>query len=398
MRIRGFSLALGLALAPLAGAADQPVYGGEITAQAERRTVALSVESESASARRLARRAFALHGGFRVVPAAEAALRARFAREGDAVRLVVGAGEPLQKQLDRRVSGDDARDAILRACDLVVNGVYGTPGFFAGELAFVGKQRGASEIYVSDLLFDQVRQVTSDKALVLGPEWAPEGDRLLYTSYHASGFPDIFQIDFSSGRRRGFATFEGTNTGASFSPDGSRVAMVLSGTGNAELFVADREGGSIQRLTDNSSLEASPSWSPEGRRLVFTSDAPGEPRLFEIGARGGPMRVLPTDISGYTAEPHWNPVRERLIAFTAAMGRGFQIALYDRQKEKSEFVTSGPGDAMEPCWLSDGRHLVYTRERDGGKRLMLLDTETGESQALHSPSFGQAYQADFVYP
>ena len=91
-------------------------------------------------------------------------------------------------------------------------------GFFAGKLAFVAKQEGISEIYTSDLLFTRVRALTSERSLLTGPRWSPDGSRLLYTTYFKTGFPDIYMIDLGTGRKSPIATYKGTNTGAVFMP------------------------------------------------------------------------------------------------------------------------------------------------------------------------------------
>ena len=86
-----------------------------------------------------------------------------------------------------------------------------------------------------------------------------------------------------------------------------------------------------------------------------------------------------------------------MIAFTAAVGGGFQIALYDSATRSSQILTSVQESAVEPAWLNDGRHLVFTQRQKGRMRLMLLDTETKKVSALHVPEFGDASSATFVY-
>jgi TolB protein len=359
--------------------------------------LAIAVDSTDPTVSALARGAFGLHGGYVVTAANSAAFLIKIEPEGSSsVLLTVGSGQPYVEQLRRSVKGRDLQNATLRACDLVVEATLQIKGFFAGRLAFVGKQRGVSEIYTSDVLFNRVRPLTRDRSLVTGPKWSPDGTSLLYTTYYKTGFPDIYKIDLNSGRRTPIATFKGTNTGASFSPNGRQIAMSLSGTGNSEIHVSDARGKNLRRLTTNKSLEASPSWSPDGRRLVYTSDAPGKPQLYEISSTGGPARRLPTNISSYCSEPAWNPVDENLIAFTAAVSGGFQIALYDAKARSSKILTSG-SSSLEPAWMRDGRHIVFTRREGGSTRLMLLDTVSEKVSPLHKPSFGAASSASFVY-
>lgn len=385
-----------ISLLPVALNAQGAIDIGEAIRQGEGR-IALSVESSDAGVRSLAQRAFSLHGGINLTTPANSAVKVRIERAGggDAALLTIGTGAAGSEQR-RTVPGTDFNNAVLRACDLVIEATFRTKGFFAGKLAFVGKQRGVSEIYTSDLLFRNVRPLTRDRALVTGPRWSPDGSRLLFTTYHKTGFPDIYSINLRTGRKEPIATYKGTNTGGSYSPDGRRIAMTLSGTGNSEIYVADANGRNTRRLTTNKSNEASPKWSPDGRRLVYTSDAPGQPQLYQISVNGGAPQRIQTNISRYCTEPVWNPVDPNKIAFTASIGGAFQIAVFDFSTRQSVQVTTG-ASSVEPAWLSDGRHIVFTKREGNRTRLMIVDTETKKVSSLHESSGVDVSSASFVY-
>jgi TolB protein len=370
---------------------------GDAVRQGEGR-LGIAVDSTDAALAKLARRAFALHGGYTLTTAAKSAYTFQIERaSGSSVTLTISSGQPAQEQLRRVVPGRDLQNATLRACDLAVEATLHIKGFFAGKLVFIGKQRGVSEVYTSDLLFNRVRPLTADRALATGPSWSPDGTKLLYTTYYKTGFPDIYMIDLQSGRKIPVATYKGTNSGGEYSPNGRSIAMSLTSAGNAEIFVTESIDKKPRRLTTNKSLETSPTWSPDGRRLAFTSDARGKPQIYEMSANGGPMRRIPTNVSSYCSEPTWNPIKENLIAFTAAVSGGFQIALYDFKTRSSQILTTVSQSAVEPTWMNDGRHLVFTQRQNGRMRLMLLDTETKKVSSLHVPDFGDASSASFAY-
>lgn len=356
----------------------------------------ITVRSSDPSLQRLAQSAFALHGAYEVRTGGTTHFDFSFDPNGrDGVDLVVrSAGQVLLEQTFR---ASDRNRALLLAADHAVQRTLDIPGFFAGTIAFISERTGASEVYVSDLFFLNARQLTRDRSQAILPNLSPDGRRLLYTSYHRNGFPDIYSIDLETNRRTTFASFRGTNTGATFSPDGREVAMVLSGSGNAEIFVSDAQGRNLRRLTHTPAVEADPTWSPDGRRLAFVSDSPGRPQLFTMSASGGPATRIPTDISRHCTEPAWNPRDADVIAFTAAIGREFEIALYSFRDRASRQISRGAGDAIEPAWLNDGRHLIFTRRTANGSHLMILDTKTGQSQRLSPPEFRNTYQANFVY-
>ncbi len=396
MRVPGLLLSAFLVFVAAAVSAQNAARLPDIVRTGEKSALTIAVRATDPMVEALAKRAFQLHGGFRVVADedADVSLRLRTAGEDTIIfSATSGRGE-----VNGTTTGDDKLQATAMACDDVVERLLGIPGFFSGTLALVGERDGRKEIFVGDLFFQSMRQLTRGEGDSIGPKLSPNASTLLYTTYAPSGFPDIYELTVASGRSRPFATYKGTNTGADYSPDGARVAMILSSSGNAELYVSGTDGRYPKRLTTNRSLEASPSWSPDGSKIVFTSDQLGKPQLFGIRSTGGTASRVPTNISRYCSEPAWNPRNSDLIAFTAAESDGFQIALYDNRSASSKFITSVRGDAIEPAWLNDGRHLLFTLRDGGDTRLHILDTESGRMEPLHSRRFGNSSQADFVMP
>lgn len=360
----------------------------------------IHVASSDARLHKLANQAFAVHGAYKLVPENQAAYRFRFEPSGSsAVTLTVHAGS--RTVLTETISGSNQRDALMRAADRAVEQTTDNlPGFFAGRLAFISDRSGMSEVYIADMLFEEIRQITRDHARCAFPELSPDGSRLLYTTYYRSNAPDIYSIDIATGTRTPFATFKGINISARFSNDGSRVAAIYSPKGNADLFIssASNPKAAPTRLTATSALESGPSFSPDGSRLIYASDAPGRPQLYEIPVSGGSPKRIPTNISGYCAEPDWNPRHSNLILFTVASGKEFEVALWDATTGKANVITKGPGDAVEPRWLRDGRHAIYTERTGTYRRLMVLDTISGQTKPLHNTSLGNTSQAAYAYP
>ena len=118
-----------------------------------------------------------------------------------------------------------------------------------------------------------------------------------------------------------------------------------------------------------------------------------------MSVAGGRMSRLPTNISGYCAEPDWSTGDPNKIAFTMRMGRGFQIGLYDRSKRGPAVnVSKTSQDALEPAWLADGRHLIFTLRSPNQRSIWILDTESGKKTRLSPSSLGEVSQASPVLP
>lgn len=345
-------------------------------------TTPVMTRSGNSNTQLILQNAFRIHGGFKLV---KSAAEADFTVAVDPVgptgaRLAIFSGVPEKMLFSETLAGDSSVNAVYKAIDRAISKMRRTEGFFSGKLTFISEETGATEVCVSDLLFQNVTILTNDGVNAVRPHWSPDGNYIVYTSYKA-GFPDIYRLDLRAQRRDVVADYKGLNMGARYSPDGSRIAMIVSGNSNADVWVREASG-EMRNLTRSRGLEAAPAWSPDGTRLVFSSDERGGPQLYVMPAHGGTSRRLRTDISGYCAEPDWNPQFENLIAFTAAEGSGSQIAIYDSKAGKSRFVTTESGDAIEPQWLNDGRHLVYTHRRANRSEIKIMDTLTGASYVI----------------
>ena len=367
----------------------------DITGTVARDLLSIRVESDQPELKNYIERAFTLHGAFELVSSGRPHFVFRFeAISEQALDLViVSSGKELLRQ---RFAGDDLFAAAASAADTAVLRTTNRPGFFSGRVAFISTTSGHAEVYVADLLMRARLQLTRHGADSLLPAISPSGDQLLYTSYYRNGFPDMYSVNMSSKKLSLFSGFRGTNTGATFSPNGQQVALVISIDGNAELFTSSKNGDQWQRLTRTTALEADPSWSPDGRQLTFASDELGRPQIFVANADGTSRRRLPTNVSRNCSEPTWNPRDAKQIAFTAAVGREFEICLYEMGASAAKILTRGRGDAVEPVWLSDGRHLLYTQRSKGRSRLAILDTLTGSQEVLSPEVWGDCSMADFA--
>jgi len=386
----------GLAAVLLAGMAQPALAQIQIVVGENSDAIPVTVTGSTPDLDALMKKAFSIHGAFVNSPA-KPDYSFKFDLTGaNAVRVTVNSlkvGGVKVAPYD--AAGATWREAAYRAGDYVVEKLTNNPGFFAGKLAFVSKRTGATEIWISDILGQEAANVTNDKADARYPHWSPDGAKIIYTGYYRTGFPDLVLVDLTTRppSRRSFESFSGTNTGGVFSPDGQHVAMTLSSSGNAELYVSDANGKNIKRLTQTKGLEVSPTWSPDGTRIAVSSDPQGTPLLYEVSISGGAIANLPTQ-RNYSAEPSWNPRYKDLIAFMAASGSSFDLALYDARTRKAQWLTGGAG-GTEPCWTNDGRHLIFTKGSGAQAQLWVLDTKTGRSAGLTTKG---ASQASFVYP
>jgi TolB protein len=117
------------------------------------------------------------------------------------------------------------------------------------------------------------------------------------------------------------------------------------------------------------------------------------PQLYVMAAGGGSAQRITYDVSRYCAEPDWSRAAPNKIAFTMAVGHFYQIGVVDLSTRHGEQVSKAAFDGVEPSWLPDGRHLVYSARSASTSRICILDTVTNKSTPVSPTAFGQALQA-----
>jgi TolB protein len=269
------------------------------------------------------------------------------------------------------------RKATHQFADAIVEKLTGTPGIATSSVAFVSAQSGHKELYIMDIDGANVRQLTQDKTISLGPKFSKDGNQIAYTSYK-SGYPDVWVIDLANSNRRKVSFYPGVNSGPSFSPNGSNIALTLSKDGNTELYTIAAGGGSPERLTRSRGTEASPTWSPDSSTIAYISDDRGTPQLYTIGTAVGsaPQRINTS--ASYTTEPDWSPDGAKIVYSIQAAGQN-QIAFSTLSNSQQSILTTG-GNNETPSWARNSRHVVFARS---GK-LYLLDSLTKTTTALEN--------------
>jgi len=270
----------------------------------------------------------------------------------------------------RRYTGGSLRRQAHALSDDVVFAATGVKGIAQTQVAFKNDTGKTSEIVVCDYDGANTTRVTSDNSIVAAPNWKP-GQRMLYYTSYKLGNADILRHDLASGQRYMVARYSGTNTAPAVSPDGSRVAMILSKAGAPNVWVAAADGTNPRRLTTSREGESSPCWSPDNRTVCFSSRTSGRSALYTVSADGGAMKRLSTGGVLNATEPDWSP-DGKTIVFTAQMG-DFQICVVPAGGGAAVTVTAGE----DPCWAANSRTVMFARRVGGGRRVLsLLDVPT----------------------
>ena len=307
--------------------------------------------------------------GFLNVPASEA----QYLITGSSSPNVQGAAtDAINKTVrlaPKAYSGGTLRKQAHAFADDIAEALSGSKGIAQTRIALKADAGKTSEIYIADFDGHNPQQVTRDGSIVAAPAWVPGKLALCYTSYRL-GNPDVFHHELGSGSRMAIARYSGLNTSAAVSPDGRRVAMIISKGGSPDVYVANLDGSDLRQLTRTKEDESSPCWSPDGQWICFASKQSGARGLFKVPAAGGSTQRISTAGVSNPSEPDWSPDGKWII-FTAQMG-GFEICVVPATGGNATVLVSGE----DPSWGLNSRTVIFVKRGGGSRRLSLLDVPT----------------------
>jgi TolB protein len=275
-----------------------------------------------------------------------------------------------QVKFSRSYTGASLRRQAHAFADDIVFTITGKKGIGQTKIAFKAQApSGNGEIYVSDFDGHNAQAVTHDNAIVAAPAWSPGRLALYYTSYEP-GNPDIFYHSLSTGERRIISKFSGLNTSAAVSPDGTKLAMILSKSGSPNVWVCNADGTNFKQLTTSPEDESSPCWSPDGQWICFATKIRERRVLAKVPASGGPVQRISTSGVSNPTDPDWSP-DGKWIAFTSQMG-DFDICVMPSGGGTPTVLVAG----QHPSWSPNSRTLVFNRDTGYRQSLSVLDVMT----------------------
>jgi serine/threonine protein kinase/Tol biopolymer transport system component len=183
------------------------------------------------------------------------------------------------------------------------------------QIAYVSTRTGLPQIYLTNILTDQAIAVTNMAGGACQPAWAPDGNRLVFTSpcgVKKDAYPEasLFIINPDGTGVQPVPTALGGDFEPAWSPDGKFIAFTSLRDGYMQIYAYDVENDRVQRLveTDPTTSARQPAWSPDGRQLVYSLKRVATYELWLMSSLGSNERMLFTSGNVFSNQyPVWTP-------------------------------------------------------------------------------------------
>jgi TolB protein len=196
------------------------------------------------------------------------------------------------------------------------------------KIAYCANQFGQWDIFILDLVLNQVERVTTTDSYDCAPSWSPDGQWLAFERYQDGKFDIIIHpviektvspIQLTDG--------SANNYSPTWSPDGRQIAFVTDRNGRSEIWLArldDPLNRFISVVASSGADYSSPSWSPNGLALAWSKS--GQDPTIEVRtlAEGGSKTIS----LGVGSNPVWMPDGSGLLVLLELPNQSNYIA-YD---------------------------------------------------------------------
>ncbi|MFJ8668893.1 protein kinase [Streptomyces sp. NPDC093600] len=203
--------------------------------------------------------------------------------------------------------------------------------------------------------------IADDTCSVL-PQWSPDRRSIAFTRITAEGAA-VWTANADGTNPRRLASIAGGRV--SWSPDGTRLAVLRKKSGVQQLFTVDLADGTARQLTTGSGRVEDPAWSPDGRNIAVCQEAGKgnwQIHLVNPDAPGAAPRQV-TRLPHPAFDPVWSP-DGRAFAYTAGRyGQGTQgdIHVVGTDGRNDRAVVATGVHEMDPTWSPDGAWLAFVR-------------------------------------
>jgi len=234
----------------------------------------------------------------------------------------------------------------------------------------------------------------------------PSGDRILFSSTHASS-PDcppkpdysrgyvwpiydtyqIFTAKLDGSDLKQLTHEHGYNAESTITRDGKRIVFTSTRNGDLDIFTMNADGSNVMQLTNELGYDGGPFWSYDGKKIVYRAEHPKTPEeiadykdLLSKGLiRPGNLEIWVMNADGSNKHqvtrngaanfaPYWHPDGKRIV-FASNMtdpksGRDFDLYLISEDGTGLERITYAPNFDAFPMFSSDGKRLVWASNRN----------------------------------
>ena len=265
---------------------------------------------------------------------------------------------------------------ILIACQ--------SSGLSGSSILYISEKDGNPEIYSMDKNGNNNLRLTNSSKEENNPKLSPDGNNISFISTKNS-IRELWMMDFE-GNQEKLLSRKGESVEDFFwSPDSTKISYKgKSADGQHDINVYSVSDGTINEVTNNSSIEKLGNWSPDGEWIVYSviktdqmlDDGDNRVGIFKKNPQGVDEVRLTENFEDH--DPLWSPDGKHIAFLSTRGGDDLDIYVINADSKEETNITVSQGNDYDYYWSPDGKRIVFISEREDNPEIFVADISLNE--------------------
>ena len=235
----------------------------------------------------------------------------------------------------------------------------------------------SEQIYLHELATGEETQLTQSEEDIIGIEWHPDGQRLVYGALR-QGKRKAMLLDIQTGNREdlGVADFAGHSR---ITPGGELYFHRLNSASQlAYLPLQAGTAGALFPLTASDERYESPDYSAARKSIVYVSNGSGYMEIWMANPDMSNPKQL-TQLHGIVKFPRWSHDGQKVVFVARFAGEeNDRLTVLDTHTGQLTTLATGANWHRRPSWWPDDQSVIYT----SGNNLYRIELADGKISRL----------------
>ena len=191
------------------------------------------------------------------------------------------------------------------------------------------------------------------------PRWSPDGKWIAFICQEG-GHDDLWMVKPDGEGLHQVTKFGYDIFQYAFSPDGTRIALMIIRQGSFDLGVWERVEGSLTDLRTGIGIHLNPNWSPDGKFITFEYENPTQPPdIYRIEVEG--KHVTQLTVSQSPALAKNKLVMPEVVSYKSYDGLEIPAFLFQPEKSNGAAILyphGGPSSLYAAEWDVLAQYLI----------------------------------------